>query len=607
MYSKIRLFYICFLFFSFCTVGFAANKKDKIINELQILIDVSGSMKKNDPKNLRIPAVKLLINLLPEGSKAGIWLFSENTKQLVKTGIVNKKWKRSALLKVNKIHSRGLFTHIEDAIQSATKEWVSSGGQQNRNLILLTDGMVDVSKDIMQSAESRARIMEEQIPVLQEAGVRVQAIALSSEADAELLNKLAFDTGGWSETALSADQLQKVFFKLFKQAVPQDSVPLVGNTFAIDKSIKEFSILIFKKTGAKLPVLISPKKKKFESKTKHRNLAWVSGKSYDLVTIKKPKAGVWKIIATMDPDNQVMIVTDLKFELDDIPNHLLANEKLDVVGFFTNNSKLISRQDFLSLINISVQIGAAKKLEVPAVSGKQGLFSLSLENQLKPGKQVLKIVADGKTFVRELNQTIEVIESLIEVNKKIKLKEREVEIELIPNSTALNTEMMTIEANISQLGKPSVRKVIEKKLGKWLLLITEPKTGSKMINFSIIANTTSGESVSPVILPITINKRLFDEEQQKERVEKAKKKAEEDKIKAAEKEEEEDEMEEEKDSDKNEGEEGVKEQEEPINWVKTSIIVLLVNIVFIAAGFFGYKFIKKGAATKQEQLLSRLD
>ena len=70
-------------------------------------------MKKNDSNNLRIPAIKLLINLLPEGVKVGLWLFAEETKQLVETGVVNKKWRKKALTKVNKIHSRGLLTNIE--------------------------------------------------------------------------------------------------------------------------------------------------------------------------------------------------------------------------------------------------------------------------------------------------------------------------------------------------------------------------------------------------------------------------------------------------------------------------------------------------------------
>ena len=36
---------------------------------MRILVDISGSMKQSDPQNLRIPAVNLLLELLPNGSK----------------------------------------------------------------------------------------------------------------------------------------------------------------------------------------------------------------------------------------------------------------------------------------------------------------------------------------------------------------------------------------------------------------------------------------------------------------------------------------------------------------------------------------------------------
>ncbi|RLW61431.1 MAG: hypothetical protein B6D70_09230, partial [gamma proteobacterium symbiont of Stewartia floridana] len=39
--------------------------------DARILIDVSGSMKKNDPKNLRRPALRLLVGLLSSETRAG--------------------------------------------------------------------------------------------------------------------------------------------------------------------------------------------------------------------------------------------------------------------------------------------------------------------------------------------------------------------------------------------------------------------------------------------------------------------------------------------------------------------------------------------------------
>jgi hypothetical protein len=102
------------------------------VEEIQVLIDVSGSMKQNDPQNLRVDAVQLLINLLPDHAKVSLWLFSENTKLLIETDAVDAEWRRKAVKATLAIHSRGIYTHIEEAIQTALKDgFTSAGGKKS--------------------------------------------------------------------------------------------------------------------------------------------------------------------------------------------------------------------------------------------------------------------------------------------------------------------------------------------------------------------------------------------------------------------------------------------------------------------------------------------
>jgi hypothetical protein len=55
-------------------------------NDIRVIIDISGSMKKSDPLNLRVPAMKMLNGLIPEGSYAGVWNFGRGGK-LTKPGV----------------------------------------------------------------------------------------------------------------------------------------------------------------------------------------------------------------------------------------------------------------------------------------------------------------------------------------------------------------------------------------------------------------------------------------------------------------------------------------------------------------------------------------
>ncbi len=618
MYRNLRILCICFFF---CHAAYAATTKQNSETELQVLIDVSGSMKQTDPHNLRIPAVKLLLSLLPDGTKAGIWLFDQKSTELVKTGVVNAKWKKKAFAKLHKIHSKGLYTNVEEAIDKASEYWLNSTMQKNtnkhkRHMILLTDGMVDISKDIMQSAESRDRVMYNQVKQLQQAGVEVHTIALSDNADAELMDKLAFDTNGWSETVQSAEQLQKVFFKMFKKAVPQDSLPIIGNTFTVDASIKEFSVLIFKKAGSSAPQLLGPDKSKIIRVNSNDNVAWLHEKNYDLVTVKKPVIGEWKIIAEMDPDNQVMIVTDLKFNVDEIPNHISKNESLDIFAYFTDQHQVISRDDFLSLIDISVEVtdpkGRVNQWKMQPVKGKDGLFNKQINKKVAKGINTIKIIADGKTFQREYTKSIEIIESPVLLETETDMSLRTVKLKFFPVKTILDTEHMSIVATITQAGMDSETRTVEKKNGKWELIIDSPvDSAAKIINFSIMAKSLKGKSISPFVKPVVVDDNLFPEKSLKpEMIEKPVQEIEQElsiannnKQQTKQKQR----LEPVEEGSEDEEQEIELEQQTQVDWIITSAKVIIINVVLLTIGFFAFKYMRKKAAEKQAQLLSRLE
>ena len=166
------------------------------IPDVRVLIDISGSMKHNDPQNLRAPALRLLTGLLPKGTRAGVWTYGQYVNMLVPLGDVDDAWKKQADQAAATINSFGLFTNIEDAMQRATRDWREADDHSQRSLIMLTDGLVDVSKDPAVDAASRERIINKILPRLRDAKVKINAIALSSEADHTLLQQLASATDG---------------------------------------------------------------------------------------------------------------------------------------------------------------------------------------------------------------------------------------------------------------------------------------------------------------------------------------------------------------------------------------------------------------------------
>ncbi len=390
----------------------------QVLNDVRVLIDISGSMKENDPRNLRRPALRLLVGLLPRDTRAGVWTFARSVKARIPLGRVDRRWKEKALAAASRIGSPGQRTDIAAALKQATRDWKGASQNQTRHVVLLTDGMVDVSRDEERNEASRLFILDELLPRLSELGVRIHTIALSKHADHELLETLSRESGGWYEEVEDASRLQRMFLRMFEKVSKPDTVPLKDNRFVIDRSIEEATLLLFCKDCERTR-LVTPGGASFDREHKPDNVAWSRDEGYELITITHPQAGKWKIKAAVDPDNRVMVVTNLKMRTTDLPNMLVAGEQLPFTAEFLNNGTRITRKAFLNVIEADVAsapLGTRGKAAPLMDDGggldekaDDGLFSVVLTAVDEPGLLEVTASARASTFRRERRQTISVM------------------------------------------------------------------------------------------------------------------------------------------------------------------------------------------------------
>ena len=385
--------------------------------DVRVLIDVSGSMKANDPANLRRPALRMLVELLPEDSVAGVWLFAEDTQPLVRHDTVSKEWKTTAVSAAERIHSRGLFTNIESALDAATEGWTAGDPNTRRSLILLTDGVVDVSKKAEQSAASRQRILQTGLRKLQNLGVTVHTIGLSENVDAELMNALSNATDGWQESAGDAATLQRIFLRMFEAAVQPETVPLQGNRFQIDSSISEFTVLLFSASSEREVKLVLPDGTSVGANDHPDSFRWRVDNGYNLITVAGPVPGEWRVEADVDPDNRVMIVTDLAFEVSPLAANALKGEQIELSAFVTEQGERVERLEFLELIDVSAVLVSDELKTTTALTldVEQSEFGGDVADELQAGRYEVVVRADSKTFSRESRQRIVVHDSPLQI------------------------------------------------------------------------------------------------------------------------------------------------------------------------------------------------
>ncbi len=403
-------------FYLFACLAAADNLPAR--TDIRLLVDVSGSMKANDPANLRRPAVDLLVRLLPADSRAGIWLFAEGVQPLVGHAQVDEQWRQAALARAQSVHSRGLFTNIGAALEQAAFDAATASTGYQRHIILLTDGMVDIDKDPQVNASERRRVIEQVLPRLQLAGLKVHTIALSNEADAQLMQTLALETDATSAVVHNADELMRAFLNTFDAVAPAQQLPLDDQGFTVDARVEEFTALIFRSNPQGQTRLLAPTGNSFGADSTSAQLRWHRAADYDLITVSQPAPGLWQLQGKPAPGSRVTVVSDLNLRVKPLPNNLLHGDTVELSFRFEDGESPLNNADFLKLLDIRLSLeaidGPQPDSEVYshrfafAEASPEGHYRHALTQFARLGAYVVRLSVDGKTFQRSFSHRLTV-------------------------------------------------------------------------------------------------------------------------------------------------------------------------------------------------------
>jgi hypothetical protein len=354
---------------------------EEALPDVRLLIDVSGSMRDSDPNNLRAPALELMLRLLPEGSRAGVWTFGKWVNMPVAHGEVDERWREQASLAVAQINNHGLLTNIPEALEQATYDDNRLDYQFKTSIILLTDGKVEVSEDEASNTRAAQDVLEKLAIEMRDTGIEVHTIALSDNADHEFLRHLAQVTGGLAEKAESADELSAVFLQALDIAAPTEQVPMLGGEFLIDDSVKEFTALVFPEAENGGVTVIDPGQNNYTVDQRPESVRWFQHQRFQLITVVNPQAGQWRIAA---PGSiaRVNIISHLSVGLDGPPTSMEAGHSPELGIRLMDATDVIRDPDLLGLVNISARVNREDseqwEIQVPTAQdrGQRGRWQL---------------------------------------------------------------------------------------------------------------------------------------------------------------------------------------------------------------------------------------
>lgn len=394
--------------------------------DMRVVIDISGSMKKTDPSNLRIPAVKLMLNLAKEGDRFGVWTFGQYVNMLVPHKDVTPDWRKEAIKQTDLINSVALYTNIGLALEKASLNQTEADQNWDKTIVLLSDGKVDISKNRAESEKEKQRILTRVVPSLRKAGFKIHSVALSENADLEFLRTLGVDTGGSFSIARNADELLGIFVEASDKANAPEQVPLEGNKFDIDKTVNEFTALIFRKPGSPVTKLIDPRGKKYSYKRSGKRINWFNDKRYDLITVQAPRSGTWKLEADVGKGNRVTVVSDLNLVVKGLPDNVIEGERVTMRMYLSEQGRALTNPDFLKIMDITFsqrtsagelfQGALSKNKKGEPILPEDGVYSAKLGRTLTDGKHEFNILVDGKTFRRKRTHQMMVHTDVLDIN-----------------------------------------------------------------------------------------------------------------------------------------------------------------------------------------------
>ena len=419
--------------------------------EVRILVDVSASMLRTDPDNLRRPALRLTSELLPEDTRAGVWDFADDVNAIVDVAAVDQQWRDTTRGAARWIHSMGQGTDIGAALETAAADWFAAPPSDDpapRHLVLFTDGKVNISDDPQEDQAERQRIMGPLMDRLVEHGVTVHAVGLSDEIDQELMEALSRRTGGRMAVTRQAGELERLFLGLFDQVAQRDSLPMDRNRFQVDDTVAELTVVAFHDGDAEGVRLRDPDGDTLDESMAGDRVRWRSEPHHDLITIDQPPPGEWELLGAEDPDNRVMIVTDLRLHTDDLPAYSISGESFAVGAYLTEADEPITRDGFLDLTRFRLldDTGEARALER---DGESGRFATTVTPEAGAREFVVRVSSD--TFRREARHRLEVLDTPLTMEREGLEEHPELQRRLIfrPVSDAIDPQALEVELTLT--------------------------------------------------------------------------------------------------------------------------------------------------------------
>lgn len=202
----------------------------------------------------------------------------------------------------------------------------------------------------------------------------------------------------------------------------------LDNRFRVDPTVEQVSFVVKREANSQGIVLVRPDGEKYYAWRHPDNVSWYDEPGMDIISIENPMPGPWQAIGRVTPKNQVVVLSDLKLTVENLPSRLYQSETLKFTARLTQNGELLTMRDFLERVKLSVvfyeYVEDVESLPKEARPGPiilgefaddglafdeapgDGVFTVALPVNIQPGKYRVKINSGNGIFLRTVEQQV---------------------------------------------------------------------------------------------------------------------------------------------------------------------------------------------------------
>ncbi|MCP5183655.1 MAG: hypothetical protein H6993_06805 [Pseudomonadales bacterium] len=435
--------------------------------DVRLLFDVSADVQALDVDNLRAEAASLLLRLMPDDGRGGIWVYGDSVGRLVRHGQSDLLWKRLASIHVRGLEARGRRSDLPAALAAATWD-LAEKSTFARHLIIVSDGRLKVGND---SANFSAwdDILNRLQPRLSEGGFVVHAVVLPGSSDAGLLRQLVSRTGGMFLPLTSVGQLGRQFEKLVQRTANPPTLPVVDGTFTVEPGLREMTLW---RAGDDPDIeLVDPAGDRHTRAAPGVAVRWHDARGYDVLSIADPLPGKWHFRG--DSAAAVYAYGDTALRVSDIPATLFPGLLNHVDFMLFDGADAVTDPTFLAMFEAKAELVGEQQTYPLFVERREGgVFQVALADNFDGGSYQLQVSLAGPTFARSASVPFELANP---VRIKVEQDGRDVVAYAALSDPSVDYSSLTVAAQVRV--PPGARRLIPARSypgGLWQVRVPAP-------------------------------------------------------------------------------------------------------------------------------------